>query len=253
MKKGLIGGLLLLSSGAVYAQSCPVNVPNPIHIDKGNVSVYEAGKPKLLIDDNNNLFINGKQVDLNTMQQQALTAYSDNMQTYLPQMAALAQQGTDLALAVLKDVSSSFDSQAAFTKVQTLVKQLSEQAQHKFYNAQGEFVMPADVFSSMDTTWKMEFENAMQQVTVESISSVLTALGNEMKHGDLDFSQMQTKFSQLKTQITDTVAQHSGEMKVKANDLCGSIEGLAKQEQQLQQIIPQLQDIPMFKSHANER
>ncbi|SKA50919.1 DUF2884 family protein [Photobacterium toruni] len=247
MKKGLIGGLLLLSSGTVHAQSCPVDVPNPIHIDKGSVSVYEAGKPKLLIDDNNNLFINGQQVDLNTMQQKALTAYSDNMQTYLPQMAALAQQGTELALAVLKDVSNSFDSQAAFAKVQTLVNQLSEQAQHKFYNPQGEFVMPADVFDSMDTTWKTEFENAMQQVSVESISSVLTALADEMKNGDLDFSQMQTKFSQLKTQITDTMIQHSSEMKVKTNDLCGSIEGLAKQEQQLQQIIPQLQNIPMFK------
>ncbi|WP_240001246.1 DUF2884 family protein [Photobacterium kishitanii] len=247
MRKWLIGSLLLLGSSAVYAQSCPVDIPNPIHIDKGNVSVYEAGKPKLLIDDNNNLFINGQQVDLNTIQQKALTAYSDNMQTYLPQMAALAQQGTGLALAVLKDVSSNFDSKAAFLKVQTLVNQLSEQAQHKFYNQQGEFVMPADVFSSMDTTWKTEFENAMQQVTVESISSVLTALGEEMKNGDLDFSQMQSKFSQLKTQITNTVTQHSGEMKVKANDLCGSIEGLAKQEQQLQQIIPQLQDIPMFK------
>ncbi|WP_394167057.1 DUF2884 family protein [Photobacterium piscicola] len=247
MRRGLIGGLLLLSSGTVYAQSCPVDVPNPIHIDKGSVSVYEAGKPKLLIDDNNNLFINGQQVDLNAMQQKALTVYSDDMQTYLPQMAALAQQGTGLALAVLKDVSNSFDSQTAFAKVQALVNQLSEQAQHKFYNQQGEFVMPADVFTSMDTTWKTEFENAMQQVTVESISSVLAALADEMKNGDVDFSQMQTKFSQLKTQITDTVAQHSGEMKVKANDLCGSIEGLAKQEQQLQQIIPQLQNIPMFK------
>ncbi|MCD9538329.1 DUF2884 family protein [Photobacterium carnosum] len=247
MIKGLIGSLLLLSSSTVYAQSCPVDVPNPIHIDKGSVSVYEAGKPKLLIDDNNNLFINGQQVDLNAMQQKALTAYSDNMQTYLPQMAALVQQGTGLALAVLKDVSSSFDSQTAFLKVQDLVNQLSMQAQQKFHNQQGEFVMPADVFNSMDTTWKPEFENAMQQVTVESISSVLAALADEMKNGDLDFSQMQTKFSQLKTQITDTVTQHSGEMKVKANDLCGSIEGLAKQEQQLQQIIPQLQNIPMFK------
>ena len=51
MKKWLIGSALLLGSSSVYAQSCPVDVPNPIHIDKGNVSVYEAGKPKLLIDD----------------------------------------------------------------------------------------------------------------------------------------------------------------------------------------------------------
>lgn len=242
----LISGLLLASS-SVYAQSCPVDVPNPIHIDNGNVSVYQAGKPKLVIDANDNLFVNGQQVDLNSMQKKAIALYSENMQTYLPQMAGLAQEGTGLALAVLNDISSSFDSKEAFNKLQTLINQLSAQAQQKFYNNKGEFVMPADVFNNIDTTWKTEFESALQQVTVESMSSVLAALAAEMKDGNIDFSQMQTKLLQLKTQISDTVTEHSSEMQTKANGLCESIEGLAKQEQQLQQIIPQLKDLSMFK------
>lgn len=242
----LLLGTLLLSSSSVFAQSCPVDVPNPIHIDKGNISVYEQGKPKLLIDNNNNVYINGEKVDLTAMQQKAVEAYSQNVQTYLPQMAQLAQEGVGMATDVLGEVANSFDSQDAFKNVDTLITQFGQQAHEKFYNQQGEFVMPADVFSNMDTNWKTEFESAMKQVSVQSIASLFAALSDEMKNGDLDFTQLQSKFVDLKTRLGEQMTQRSQQMKVKADSLCGSIEGLAEQEKQLQQVIPQLKDMPMF-------
>ncbi|KJG04698.1 chemotaxis protein [Photobacterium angustum] len=245
MNKLLIG-TLLLSSSSVLAQSCPVDVPNPIHIDNGNISVYEQGKPKLLIDNNNNVYINGEKVNLTAMQQKAVEAYSQNVQTYLPQMAQLAQEGVGMATDVLSEVANSFDSQDAFKNVETLIAQFGQQAHEKFYNQQGEFVMPADVFSNMDTNWKTEFESAMQQVSVQSIASLFAALSDEMKNGDVDFTQLQSKFAELKTRLSEQMTQRSQQMKVKADSLCGSIEGLAEQEKQLQQVIPQLKGIPMF-------
>ncbi|PSV28463.1 chemotaxis protein [Photobacterium sp. GB-27] len=245
MNKILIG-TLLLSSSSVLAQSCPVDVPHPIHIDKGNISVYEQGKPKLLIDKNNEVYINGEKIDLTAMQQKAVEAYSHNVQTYLPQMAQLAQEGVGMATDVLGEVANSFDSQDAFKNVETLIAQFGQQANEKFYNQQGEFVMPADVFSNMDTNWKTEFESAMKQVSVQSIASLFAALSDEMKNGDVDFTQLQSKFSELKARLGEQMAQRSQQMKVKADSLCGSIEGLAEQEKQLQQVIPQLKGIPMF-------
>lgn len=81
MKKVVLAGLLL-SSSSVWAQSCPVSVPNDIHVNDGKVSVYEAGKPKLVIDENNNVFIDGKKLDLNAMQQQAVAAYSNGFKSF---------------------------------------------------------------------------------------------------------------------------------------------------------------------------
>lgn len=242
----LMIAILLLSSSSVLAQSCPVDVPNPIHIDKGNISVYEQGKPKLLIDNHNNVYINGEKVDLTAIQQKAVEVYSQNIQTYLPQMAQLAQEGVGMATDVLGEVANSFDSQDAFKNVEILITQFGKKAHEKFYNQQGEFVMPADVFSNMDTNWKIELESVMQQISVQSTESLFAALADEMKNGDVDFTQLQSKFAELKTRLGEQMTQRSQQMKVKADSLCGSIEGLAEQEKQLQQVIPQLKSIPMF-------
>ncbi|EAR56638.1 hypothetical protein SKA34_12130 [Photobacterium sp. SKA34] len=245
MNKLLIG-ILLLISNSVFAQSCPVDVPNPIHIDNGNISVYEQGEPKLLINKSNEVYVNGGKVDLTAMQQKAVEAYSQNVQTYLPQMAQLAQEGVGMASDVLGEVANSFDSQDAFKNVEILIAQFGQQAHGKFYNQQGEFVMPADVFSNMDTNWKTEFESAMKQVSVQSLASLFAALSDEMKNGNVDFTQLQSKFTALKTRLGEQMTHRSQQMKVKADSLCGSIDGLAEQEKQLQQVIPQLKGIPMF-------
>ncbi|MBA5681781.1 DUF2884 family protein [Photobacterium damselae subsp. damselae] len=245
MKKVVLAGLLL-SSSSVWAQSCPVSVPNDIHVNDGKVSVYEAGKPKLVIDENNNVFIDGKKLDLNAMQQQAVVAYSNGVQEFLPQMAGMADTGMALASDVMDQVSKSLGSEESFAKVQALIKQYGEQAKAKFYNEKGEFVMPANTFENMDTQWQTEFEQAMKQLSVESMAGLFAALSNEMKNGEINLTEMQSKFSELKTNISEQVQKHSKEMAAQSNQLCTSVEGLAKEENQLQQLIPQLKDIKMF-------
>ncbi|PSW05804.1 YggN family protein [Photobacterium lipolyticum] len=244
MKKILIGGLLL-SSASVFAQSCPVDVQNDIHINEGQVSVYQSGQPKMMIDENNNIFINGKQLDLNAMQRQAVEAYSNGVQEYLPKMADIANDGVGIATDVLEEVSSSFDSKESFANVESLIDEYGKKAQEKFYQ-DGEFVMPADMFADVDLSWKAEFEEAMKHVSVESMSGLFAALSDEMKNGEISFTELQNKFSELKLRIEERIQARSGEIATKANDLCDSIKGLAEEEQQLHKVIPELKDYQMF-------
>jgi hypothetical protein len=244
MKSILIGGLLL-SSTAVFAQSCPVDVTNEIHIKNGDVSVYQSGQPKVMIDEDNNVFINGKQLDLNAMQRQALEAYSSGVKEYLPKMADIASDGVSIATDVLDEVSSSFDSKESFANVEALIDEYGQKAQDKFYK-NDEFVMPADMFADVDESWKTEFDEAMKHVSVESMSSLFAALSDEMKDGEINFTELQTKFSDLKQRIEERIKARSGEMEVKADDLCDSIKGLAQEEQELHKAIPELKDYQMF-------
>ncbi|MGF1756677.1 YggN family protein [Photobacterium sagamiensis] len=244
MKKILIGGLLL-SSASVFAQSCPVDVQNDIHINDGQVSVYQSGQPKMMIDEDNNIFINGKQLDLNAMQRRAVEAYSNGVQEYLPKMADIANDGVGIATDVLEEVSSSFDSKESFASVESLIDEYGKKAQEKFYQ-DGEFVMPADMFEDVDLSWKTEFEKAMKHVSVESMSGLFAALSDEMKNGEINFTELQSKFSELKARIEERIQARSGEISTKANDLCDSIKGLAEEEQQLHKAIPELKDYQMF-------
>ncbi|ELR64830.1 Methyl-accepting chemotaxis protein [Photobacterium marinum] len=244
MKKVLVAGLLL-SSASVYAQSCPVDVQNEIHIDGEQVSVYQEGQPKMLIDENNQVYINGKKVDLDAMQQRAVAAYSHGVKEYLPKMADIANDGVGIAGDILNEVSSSFDSKASFAKVEALIGEYGQKAHDKFYQ-NGEFVMPADMFQTVDTDWKQEFDQAMKHVSVESMSGLFAALSQEMKDGEINFTELQKKFSEMKARIEEKVRARSGEVSEKANELCDSIQGLAQEEKELHRTIPELKNYQMF-------
>ncbi|MEZ8097051.1 YggN family protein [Photobacterium swingsii] len=250
MKKLVLAFTVLaasVSAATVQAKSCPVDVQHEVRIAGDQVSVYEAGQPKLLIDENNNVFVNGKQLDLNDMQQRALDAYSESVKENLPKMADLAKDGVGVANDVLDEVSADFDSKESFAKVQSLIDEYAAKANDKFY-PEGEFVMPKDLFDEMDTSWKAEFEQALKHVSMESASAMFAALSAEMKDGDLSFSELQTKFSDLKARLEARIRSRSSEMAVKANDLCDSMKGLAQEEQEVQKVIPELKDYQVFES-----
>lgn len=229
----------------VQAKTCPIDVQHEVRIAGEQVAVYDSGQPKLLIDEDNNVFVNGKQLDLNQMQQQAVETYSNAVKENLPKMAALAKDGVGVANDVLDEVSADFDSKAAFAKVQTLIDEYAQKANDKFY-PDGEFVMPKDMFDELDTSWRTEFEQALKHVSMESASAMFAALSEEMKQGDMSFSELQTKFSDLKDRLQARIQARSGEMAVKANDLCDSMKALAEEEQEVQKVIPQLKDYQVF-------
>ncbi|PSW17630.1 DUF2884 domain-containing protein [Photobacterium sanctipauli] len=245
MKSKLILIPFLLVSAGVTAKTCPVNVPNEIHVGEKQVSVYQDGAAKLLIDEQYQLFINGDKVELSAIQQQAIEAYSNNVQHYLPQMADIADDGAEVANGILKEISASFDSSASFDNIEALIQEYSDKARDKFYQGD-EFVLPANVFDTAETDWKQEFDDALQHISVESVASLFAALTEEMKNGEINFSELQTKFAELKVKLQEYISEHSGDVAIKANDLCDSIKGLAEDEKELQTIVPELAPYPMF-------
>lgn len=245
MMKKTLAMCLLLAPAVSFAKSCPVDVQNDIHIAGEQVSVYQGGQPKMMIDENNQVFINGERLELDALQQKAIDAYSHGVKEYLPQMADIADDGVGIASDILNEVSARFDSKESFAKVESLIDDYSQKAHQKFYQ-DGEFVMPADIFSTVDADWKQEFEQAMKHVSMESLSGLFSALSQEMKNGELNFSELQQQFAELKASIEEKVRSRSGEVASKANDLCDSIKGLAEEEKELHRVVPALKDYQMF-------
>lgn len=245
MFKTALAAATLLSSNAALAQTCPVDVRHDIHIAEEQVSVYQGGQAKMWIDPHNQVFVDGKPLELNTVQQQAVEAYSQAVKTYLPQVAEVADDGVSIASDIMNEVASRFDSGDSFTGVKTLIADYSQKAHEKFY-PEGEFVMPANIFETADTDWRQEFEQAMKHVSVESMSNLFSALTEKMKNGDISFSELQQQFGEMKAAIEAKVRERSGEVAEKAGEVCESIKGLAEEEQQLHRVVPELKEYQMF-------
>lgn len=245
MLKNLLPASLLLVSATVSAQTCPVAVQHDIHIKNEQLSVYQDGQPKMMIDDNNQVYINGKRLDLDAVQQRAVNAYSEGVKEYLPKMADIADDGVGIATDILNEVSASFDSKESFAKVEALIDEYGQKAKQKFYQ-DDEFVVPANMFEDVGSDWKQEFEQAMKHVSVESMSGLFAALSEQMKGGEINFTELHQKFAELKTRIEEKIRSRSGEISTKVNDLCDSIKGLAEEEQELHRVVPELKEYQMF-------
>ncbi|MGF1685476.1 YggN family protein [Photobacterium japonica] len=246
MKKLGLALLLLPASLNVQAQSCPVNVPNDIHINDKQVALYQQGTAKVVIDENNQLFINGEKMDLDAAQKKAVEAYREHVQAYLPKMAELADDGVAVANDVVTELAASLGGEEAFAGTHALINQYSEQAKAKFY-PEGQFVLPADIFSTVESDWRQEFEQAMKHVSAESMAAMFAALTAEMKDGELNFTEFQQKMLDLKTRMQTTITERSKVVAKQADEVCGDVKALAEEEQKLQTLIPELKNYPMFK------
>lgn len=245
IKHSMLALVVIGASFGAQAQTCPVDVRNDIHIVDNTVSLYQEQQPKVLIDENYQLYINGQRVTLDDAQQKAVEAYSQHVQQYLPQVAAVAEEGSSMAKSVIAELASAFDSNEAFTEVDKLVDEYTLKARKKFYK-DDQFVMPADIFTTAETSWKEEFEQVMQRLSGASMSAVFSALKEEMKEGELNFTEFQNKMSELKSSMENQIKIRSADVAEKAGNVCDSMQGLAQEEQALHEKIPALKDYPMF-------
>lgn len=248
MKKTLLATTLVLSSFSALAQTpqCDININNELHLKDNVVSVYQQGEPKVVIDQNNQLFINGKKVDLNQMQQQAVKTYREKVSTYVPKAKDIADQGVDLANEVIDDVSKSFNDPNSFNNLKKAMNDFYADIESRYYN-NGEWVLKKDAVSEAVANWKADSAAAMQRFNGEFFSSAFAVLSEKMKaDGSVNLSELQNQLIDLKTKVQTKLQTQSTELQKEANDYCVDLKGIAKDEEALRQQVPQLKGYEVF-------
>ncbi|PMH41136.1 chemotaxis protein [Vibrio sp. 10N.286.49.B3] len=247
VKKLLIAATILSSANA-YAMptQCQVDIENEVHLDGEQVEIYQENGAKVLIDENNQLFINGKQVQLDELQQQAIEAYRYSMNTYVPKAKELAQDGMELANSVIDDVADSFNDSQSFENVKVALGEFFTDIESRYYQ-NDELVLKKDAFGSFFDNWQDDLAKAQQVFNSEFFSSAFNAMSEKMnEEGSFNFSELADNMAKLKESVTEKAAEQSKQIQQDAKDYCDSLDKVAEQEQQLHQAIPQLKDYQVF-------
>lgn len=121
MKKLLTFSLLVVSASGYTAQ-CRVDINNEVRLDGQSLEIHQTTGDSAVVDEDNNLFIKGEQVELDSDQKAALEGYREKMNAYIPQAKQLASDGLELANAIIDDVAASLDAPDAFDNVKASVK-----------------------------------------------------------------------------------------------------------------------------------
>lgn len=245
MKKVLLTLPLLLSS-QVYAAQCKVDLKNEIHLNGERIEIHQVGGETAVVDADNGLTIHGEKIELDDSQKQAIAQYRENINDYLPKAKQIAQDGLALANDIVDDVAESFDAPEAFDSVKEAMKQFYTDIEARYYK-NGDLVLPAESFGSLNETWAEDLEKAKALFNEEFITSAFDAMSAKMKaEGGLNLTEMANSMAELKERVAKRLAEHAAEVEQQSEDFCDSLDQMAEQEQQLHDKIPQLKDYQIF-------
>ncbi|MCG9628694.1 YggN family protein [Vibrio mediterranei] len=244
--RSLLLSTLLASGHALAVDQCGVDIKNEVHLDGEQVEIVKTPASKVLIDQDNNLFINGKAIELTQLQKEALESYRENMNKYVPKAKDLAENGLELTNELIDDVAESFDNSEAFQNVKQAVAEFFADVESRYEN-NGEFVLQSEAFSSFMDNWEQDVAKAKEVFNKEFFSSAFTALQEKMsEEGGLNLTELSKQMDELKTRMSETMKVQSESLKQQAEDYCDSLNDVAEQEQDLQKKIPELKDYQVF-------
>ncbi|MEO2268928.1 YggN family protein [Pseudoalteromonas sp. YIC-656] len=244
-------------SGAAYAgdtnsisfgsEQCNIEFKNDVRIDPQRIEITNEQNQHLVFE-HGELSIDGKSVELNDQQQQALTNYADNVRTYMPEVAQIALDGVKIAGVAIEEVGTAFGIQSSDALTE-LVEQIGVNIEHTFYQ-NGAFVMGKKTFEQLgndiENQFDEDFERAMEQAVLQSIGSVFIALGSELIGSGGNMDEFEQRMERLGEQVEQRVELQAANIEKRADALCVSFTELAAQEQQLIGMVPELKDYQLL-------
>ncbi|BBN80056.1 hypothetical protein PA25_00410 [Pseudoalteromonas sp. A25] len=261
MKKiALLAAMTLSSASFAHSQAdnthvqfsseqCEVDFQNDVRITPDELFITNSNNnSKLRITDNGQVFIDGAVIALNTEQQTAVANYADELRAKLPQVANIALDGIKIAGVALEEVANAFELKE-FGSLSSLLKDVESEVSETFYQ-QGAFVMGEKTFNEFGSNFEQQFEErietAVEGAMMESIGSILMAIGSQMSNSGGDMAAFEQRMKDMGQQIEDKVHMQAQNIEQQANALCGQFSVIAKTESQLQQQIPAFSGYQLF-------
>ena len=235
-------------------EQCDVEFKNDVRITPSELEVYTADNRTMKIINQNNLYIDGQSVSLNSSQQEAIAAYSDSLRSQLPEVANIALDGVKIAGVAIEEVANAFNIDG-LNDISELMDDISVEVQNAFYQ-QGAFTMGQQNFEKFGQNFENQFdeqiESAVESAMMQSMGSILVALGSELIGSGGDMDAFEKRMENMGEQIEARVETQAAQLEERADALCGSFADIAHKEQELVALVPELKEYQLvtFKQHA---
>ncbi len=245
MNKVLLA-LTVFVSFSSHAVGCRVDINNEVHLSDKTVEIHQISGDVARFDESNQLFINDKAVALTAEQQADIAAFRDSLNQYLPKARQIASDTMELANDVLGDLAKSLDAPEAFDPAKEQVAGLIADLEKRYYK-DGELVIPAETFDSINERWSKEWQRVQSLFNQEFVSGAFNALSNKMKQeGGINLSELSTQMAEVAKQLEQRLSEYNESLEKENKALCDSLDDAAEQEQNLLKTIPELKDYRVF-------
>ena len=171
--------LYFFASFNSLAKQCSVNLNYGVIIDPSHIRIIDHGKTIIQINGSSQLFVEGREIALNTEQQELINDFSSGIRTQIPAIVSIAIEGVDIGLKAVNKVIGGLtgENSASQQKVQTKFEEIKWRIRTRFNHSANNYYLAPQDFDNFDDIFTGEFESEMEEIISDSIGTILLAVG----------------------------------------------------------------------------
>jgi len=249
----LFSGLFIAPS---YAEQCDINLNYGVVIDPDHVRIIDKDKTTLQINGNDQLFVNGKEVNLTNKQKELVTRYTMGIREQIPSIVSIAIEGVDIGFKAVNKVVSGItgENSASHQKLQKHFDELQWRLRKRFNHSDQSFYIAPQGFDDFEQIFINEFEQEIEAIITDSLGTILVAVGEAINNKDSQNSEQRAKpFDERMASIGEELELEVGgkidALKSKAEMFCTKLAELDDIEDQLNQEVKELRQYNLIQRH----
>jgi len=237
----------LLSCTSSYAAHCDVNFNYGVVIDPSHLRIINHGQTLVQINNEQQLFIKGREVNLTEPQKQDLRLYAQGIRTQVPEIVSIAIEGIELGLKAVNKIIGSLtgENSATHQKIQESFSEMQARLRLRFNQSdQNYYIAPQD-FDDFDQIIAGDLEQEIQEIVNDSIGTILSAVGEAMTTNDDDdlehrVETMAERIEEISDNIDVEIDKPVDKLNAKTIQFCKNLIKLDHKESSMQKSIPAL-------------
>lgn len=253
----LLTGLI---SNSVYAE-CNMSFKYGVVIDPLHVRLLEEELTYIQITRNQQLFISGREIMLNSEQKALLGEYSIQIRQQVPEIVSIAIEGVDVGLeAVNKSIGGATGEDNESRKLfQKRFNDMQWNLRNRFNHSDESYYIAPQSFNDFDEIFSGEFEKEIEHIVTQSLGSILMAVGdaivkrtdrNQDKRNDDNSIILNNKMTNLEKELISELSTQTNALDKKARIFCTNLKELDKLENQIRASIPNLSQLDLIQSKS---
>ncbi|MBA6232009.1 MULTISPECIES: DUF2884 family protein [unclassified Colwellia] len=244
---------MLISSAS--AQQCDINFNHGVVINPSHVRILKESQTYVQINNDQQLFIRGREINLNEEQRQLLTQYSQGIRKQIPEIVAIAIEGVDIDLKAVNKVIAGLtgENSASHQKIQERFDEMQYRLRERFNHSDTNYYIASQDFADFDEIFAGAFEQEIESIVTESIGTILMAVDEAMATNEESSSEQRVEtFDQrikgMEKDLQLEIEPRAQEVQLKAAQFCKSLKKLDQLEAKLQQSITALGEFDLIQT-----
>lgn len=228
------------------SDECSIDVNYGVVVAGDNIRFINDDKTYVQINNNQQLFVEGKLVDLTDRQQALVTEYSEQINKQVPAAVNLATDAIEIAFQAISHVviGISGDNEKSKARVDSIFTKINSEVEKRFNATDDTYFIAEQDFDEFDQFMEDELEGEIEDLIEDSVGDILIAVGTAMNSEEGNFEENMEAFGKrmetMGRDIETAVEGKAEKLGEQAEKLCHNLKSLDQLESQLSKSIDEM-------------